>query len=178
MVTKPRVLLLDEPTSGVSVGGEVRHHADGARRGARRGRDGAVRRARHGRSVSRFAQRVLAFYDGRIIADAPAGGRAAGSGSEAPVVGTSACLSIAEPQRLDLRSAASCAACRSSCPPARLTGLIGRNGAGKTTLIKTVMGLLKAWQRRFALRGQGPARGADARARAPWDSATCPRTAA
>jgi len=70
MVSKPRILLLDEPTSGVSsaekfgimdmVLAAVR--AEGA----------TVLFVEHDMEVvSRFAQRVLAFYDGRIIADAP-----------------------------------------------------------------------------------------------------------
>src|SRR6266850_1255708 len=69
MVAKPRILLLDEPTSGVSAQEKfgimemvlkvVR--AEGA----------TVLFVEHDMEVvSRFAQRVLAFYDGRIIADA------------------------------------------------------------------------------------------------------------
>jgi len=69
MVAKPRVLLLDEPTSGVSSGekfGIMQMVLDAARA------EGAtVLFVEHDMEVvSRFAQRVLAFYDGRIIADA------------------------------------------------------------------------------------------------------------
>ncbi|HUL92666.1 MAG TPA: ABC transporter ATP-binding protein [Burkholderiales bacterium] len=70
MAAKPRVLLLDEPTSGVSAQEkfgimETIMHAVKA--------EGAtVIFVEHDMEVvSRFAQRVLAFYDGRIIADAP-----------------------------------------------------------------------------------------------------------
>jgi len=69
MVAKPRVLLLDEPTSGVSAEekfGIMQMVLDAARA------EGAtVMFVEHDMEVvSRFAQRVLAFYDGRIIADA------------------------------------------------------------------------------------------------------------
>jgi branched-chain amino acid transport system ATP-binding protein len=69
MVAKPRVLLLDEPTSGVSAQekfGIMQMVLDAARA------EGAtVLFVEHDMEVvSRFAQRVLAFYDGRIIADA------------------------------------------------------------------------------------------------------------
>jgi branched-chain amino acid transport system ATP-binding protein len=69
MVAKPRVLLLDEPTSGVSAEekfGIMQMVLDAARA------EGAtVLFVEHDMEVvSRFAQRVIAFYDGRIIADA------------------------------------------------------------------------------------------------------------
>src|ERR1051326_1095861 len=69
MVAKPRILLLDEPTSGVSAQekfGIMQTVLDGARA------EGAtVLFVEHDMEVvSRLAQRVLAFYDGRIIADA------------------------------------------------------------------------------------------------------------
>jgi len=69
MVAKPRVLLLDEPTSGVSAEekfGIMQMVLDAARA------EGAtVLFVEHDMEVvSRFAQRVLAFYEGRIIADA------------------------------------------------------------------------------------------------------------
>ena len=70
MVAKPKILLLDEPTSGVSAEEKFTImemimkavHAEGA----------TVLFVEHDMEVvSRFAERVLAFYDGRIIADAP-----------------------------------------------------------------------------------------------------------
>jgi branched-chain amino acid transport system ATP-binding protein len=70
MVAKPRVLLLDEPTSGVSSQekfGIMQMVLD-----AVRAEGATVLFVEHDMEVvSRFAQRVLAFYDGRIIADAP-----------------------------------------------------------------------------------------------------------
>jgi branched-chain amino acid transport system ATP-binding protein len=69
MVAKPRVLLLDEPTSGVSAEekfGIMKMVLD-----AVRAEGVTVLFVEHDMEVvSRFAQRVLAFYDGRIIADA------------------------------------------------------------------------------------------------------------
>ncbi len=69
MVAKPRVLLLDEPTSGVSAQekfGIMQMVLD-----AVRAEGATVLFVEHDMEVvSRFAQRVLAFYDGRIIADA------------------------------------------------------------------------------------------------------------
>jgi branched-chain amino acid transport system ATP-binding protein len=70
MAARPRVLLLDEPTSGVSAGEKFgimelimqAVKAEGA----------TVIFVEHDMEVvSRFAERVLAFYDGRVIADAP-----------------------------------------------------------------------------------------------------------
>jgi len=70
MVARPRILLLDEPTSGVSAQekfGIMQMVLEAVRvEGA------TVLFVEHDMEVvSRFAQRVLAFYDGRIIADAP-----------------------------------------------------------------------------------------------------------
>jgi branched-chain amino acid transport system ATP-binding protein len=69
MVAKPRLLLLDEPTSGVSAQekfGIMQMVLD-----AVRAEGTTVLFVEHDMEVvSRFAQRVLAFYDGRIIADA------------------------------------------------------------------------------------------------------------
>jgi branched-chain amino acid transport system ATP-binding protein len=69
MVSKPRVLLLDEPTSGVSSGEKFGIMEMVLK--AVRAEGTTVLFVEHDMEVvSRFAQRVLAFYDGRIIADA------------------------------------------------------------------------------------------------------------
>jgi branched-chain amino acid transport system ATP-binding protein len=69
MVAKPRVLLLDEPTSGVSS--EEKFGIMQMVLEAVRAEGATVLFVEHDMEiVSRFAQRVLAFYDGRIIADA------------------------------------------------------------------------------------------------------------
>jgi len=70
MVAKPRVLLLDEPTSGVSA--EEKFGIMQMVLDAVRAEGTTVLFVEHDMEVvSRFAQRVLAFYDGRIIVDAP-----------------------------------------------------------------------------------------------------------
>jgi branched-chain amino acid transport system ATP-binding protein len=70
MVSQPSVLLLDEPTSGVSVAEKfaMLERIMAAVRGA----GATVLFVEHDiEIVERYAGRVLAFYDGRIIADAP-----------------------------------------------------------------------------------------------------------
>jgi branched-chain amino acid transport system ATP-binding protein len=69
MVAKPRVLLLDEPTSGVSA--QEKFAMMQMVLEAVRAEGVTVLFVEHDMEVvSRFAERVLAFYDGRIIADA------------------------------------------------------------------------------------------------------------
>src|SRR5580765_300080 len=70
MVARPRILLLDEPTSGVSA--EEKFVIMEMIMKAVRAEGITVLFVEHDMEVvSRFAERVLAFYDGRIIADAP-----------------------------------------------------------------------------------------------------------
>ncbi len=70
MAARPRVLLLDEPTSGVSA--EEKFGIMERVILAARSEGATVLFVEHDMEVvSRFAQRVLAFYEGRIIADAP-----------------------------------------------------------------------------------------------------------
>jgi branched-chain amino acid transport system ATP-binding protein len=70
MAAKPKVLLLDEPTSGVSA--EEKFVIMEMIMKAVRAEGATVLFVEHDMEVvSRFAGRVLAFYDGRIIADGP-----------------------------------------------------------------------------------------------------------
>jgi branched-chain amino acid transport system ATP-binding protein len=70
MVAKPKILLLDEPTSGVSA--EEKFAIMEMIMKAVRAEGATVLFVEHDMEVvSRFAGRVLAFYDGRIIADGP-----------------------------------------------------------------------------------------------------------
>jgi branched-chain amino acid transport system ATP-binding protein len=70
MAARPRVLLLDEPTSGVSA--EEKFGIMELIMQAVKAEGVTVIFVEHDMEVvSRFAGRVLAFYDGRIIADAP-----------------------------------------------------------------------------------------------------------
>jgi branched-chain amino acid transport system ATP-binding protein len=69
MVAKPRLLLLDEPTSGVSA--EEKFGIMEMVMTAVRAEGATVLFVEHDMEVvSRFSERVLAFYDGRVIADA------------------------------------------------------------------------------------------------------------
>ena len=70
MAAKPRVLLLDEPTSGVSA--EEKFGIMERVMAAAKAEGATILFVEHDMEVvGRFAERVLAFYDGRIIADAP-----------------------------------------------------------------------------------------------------------
>jgi branched-chain amino acid transport system ATP-binding protein len=65
---RPKLLLLDEPTSGVSA--EEKFPLMDVVMGALSGGDVTVLFVEHDMEiVGRYAERVLAFYDGRIIAD-------------------------------------------------------------------------------------------------------------
>jgi branched-chain amino acid transport system ATP-binding protein len=67
---EPRLLLLDEPTSGVSR--EEKYDVMEVVMSALKGRGTTVLFVEHDMEiVQRFADRVLAFYDGTIIADGP-----------------------------------------------------------------------------------------------------------
>jgi branched-chain amino acid transport system ATP-binding protein len=69
MVARPRILLLDEPTSGVSS--QEKFGIMQMVLEAVRAEGTTVLFVEHDMEVvSRFAQRVIAFYDGRVIADA------------------------------------------------------------------------------------------------------------
>ncbi len=67
---RPRLLLLDEPTSGISI--EEKYALMDTVMAALRSRGITVLFVEHDMEiVSRFADRVLAFYDGTVIADGP-----------------------------------------------------------------------------------------------------------
>jgi branched-chain amino acid transport system ATP-binding protein len=69
-VGAPRVLLLDEPTSGISI--EEKFAVMDVVMSALKSRKITVLFVEHDMEiVGRFAERVLAFYDGTVIADGP-----------------------------------------------------------------------------------------------------------
>jgi branched-chain amino acid transport system ATP-binding protein len=68
MVVKPKILLLDEPTSGVSAD-EKFAIMDTVMTAVRADKVTILFVEHDMEIVSRYTQRVLAFYDGRIIAD-------------------------------------------------------------------------------------------------------------
>jgi branched-chain amino acid transport system ATP-binding protein len=68
LVSKPKLLLLDEPTSGVAA--DEKFGIMDLVMGAVRGQGVTVLFVEHDMDiVSRYAARVVAFYDGRVIAD-------------------------------------------------------------------------------------------------------------
>lgn len=70
MVARPRILLLDEPTSGVSS--EEKFGIMDMVMKAVKDAGATVLFVEHDMEVvARFSQRVIAFYDGRVISDAP-----------------------------------------------------------------------------------------------------------
>jgi branched-chain amino acid transport system ATP-binding protein len=70
VVGRPRVLLLDEPTSGISI--EEKFDVMETVMSALKSRRLTVLFVEHDMDiVARFADRVLAFYDGTVIADGP-----------------------------------------------------------------------------------------------------------
>jgi branched-chain amino acid transport system ATP-binding protein len=72
LVARPKVLLLDEPTSGVAAG--EKFGIMDLVMGAVRGQGVTVLFVEHDMDiVSRYAERVVAFYDGRVIADGEPG---------------------------------------------------------------------------------------------------------
>ena len=70
MVVRPRILLLDEPTSGVSAD-EKFVLMDRVMAAVREGKVTVLFVEHDMDIVERYATRVVAFYSGRIIADAP-----------------------------------------------------------------------------------------------------------
>ena len=69
LVARPKVLLLDEPTSGVAA--DEKFGIMDLVMGAVRGGGVTVLFVEHDMDiVSRYASRVIAFYDGRVVADA------------------------------------------------------------------------------------------------------------
>jgi len=72
VVNKPRLLLLDEPTSGVSV--EEKFAIMDTIMSALKEQQVTVLFVEHDMEIiQRYGKRVLAFYDGQIIADGPPG---------------------------------------------------------------------------------------------------------
>lgn len=70
MVSKPPLLLLDEPTSGVAI--EEKFDLMDTVMDAVKASQASAMFVEHDMEiVSRYADRVIAFYDGRVIADGP-----------------------------------------------------------------------------------------------------------
>ena len=157
-VRRPRLLMLDEPTSGISA--EEKFGVMDILMQALREERTTVLFIEHDMEiVERYVERVLAFYQGAIICDAPTRqalgdesvreyvlGRERHEETEAPPrpvssEGERPVLAVSD---LDVRIGATpiLRGVRLSVPSGSMCGLIGRNGAGKTTLMRAVMGAL------------------------------------
>ena len=159
-VRRPRLLMLDEPTSGISA--EEKFGVMDILMQALKEERTTVLFIEHDMEiVERYVERVLAFYQGAIICDAPTrqalgdesvreyvlgrerhaetgappAPRPSSRESERPVLAVSG---------LDVRIGATpiLRGVRLSVPSGSMCGLIGRNGAGKTTVMRAVMGAL------------------------------------
>lgn len=70
MISKPKILMLDEPTSGVAI--EDKFDLMDTVMTAVRNSGAAVLFVEHDMDViARYSTRVMAFYDGRVLADGP-----------------------------------------------------------------------------------------------------------
>ena len=159
-VRRPRLLMLDEPTSGISA--EEKFGVMDILMQALREERTTVLFIEHDMEiVERYVERVLAFYQGAIICDAPTRqalgdesvreyvlGRERHEEAEAPAARRPAPSEGERPvlavRGLDVRIGATpiLRGVRLSVPSGSMCGLIGRNGAGKTTLMRAVMGAL------------------------------------
>ena len=146
----PRLLLLDEPTSGISI--EEKFDLMQVVMSALRNRRITVLFVEHDMEiVERFAERVLAFYDGTVIADGtPAatladarvqalisGPKAKGAAAASPMFRVSN-LNVSIGPVPIIRGASF------ALEEGEMCGLIGRNGSGKTTLFRAIMGAIPA----------------------------------
>ncbi len=156
-VRKPRLLMLDEPTSGISAE-EKFALMDILMQALKEERTTVLFIEHDMEIVERYVGRVLAFYQGEIICDAPTAqalrdqrvreyvlGREHDAASEAsPAVRSAsgdAALAVSD---LDVSIGATpiLRGVHLDVPSGSMCGLIGRNGAGKTTFMRAVMGTL------------------------------------
>ena len=166
-VRKPRLLMLDEPTSGISAE-EKFAIMDILMQALREERTTVLFIEHDMEIVERYVDRVLAFYQGEIICDAPTAqalrddavreyvlGRGHDAGTEAPAAperSSSAGDTLAVSD-LDVGIGATpiLRGVGLSVPSGSMCGLIGRNGAGKTTFMRAVMGALSIQRGRVQL---------------------------
>ena len=134
--------------------------------------------------VRRYTQRILAFYEGKVIADGEPAAVLADPevrryvvGEPAPEDAEAHVLTI-EGLDVSIKSVRILRGVALELAPGQLAGLIGRNGAGKTTLMRAIMGALSPAAGTITFDGR-PLLRASPPTRAPGSaSATCPRTGA
>ena len=162
LVQQPELLLLDEPTAGMSRARHQPHHRSAAEdQGARH--DQGHHRARHACRVLARRPRHACWRRARIIADGTPDecGRSAGAGSlsrrgasmsaiadrrqrfaaaerpPTPAGGSAVFLAAATCTPITAR-ATSCRASASTCTEGEILALLGRNGAGKTSTLRAI----------------------------------------
>ena len=155
-VRKPRLLMLDEPTSGISA--EEKFAIMDILMQALKEEQTTVLFIEHDMEiVERYVARVLAFYQGEIICDAPTRealrdervleyvlGRehAAASPALAPRSPSGGDALVVSELDVSIGATPILRGVHLSVPSGSMCGLIGRNGAGKTTFMRAVMGAL------------------------------------
>ena len=158
-VRKPRLLMLDEPTSGISA--EEKFAIMDILMQALKEERATVLFIEHDMEiVERYVDRVLAFYQGRIICDAPTTQALRDEGVREYVLGRERAAapepSSPPPRRsgsgdvtlavsdldVSISAAPILRGVHLDVPSGSMCGLIGRNGAGKTTFMRAVMGTL------------------------------------
>src|SRR5262245_2402970 len=138
---KPRVLLMDEPTSGVSI--EDKFQVMDTLMGVLQQSQMTTIFVEHDMDViQRYSQRVLVFDNGMVIAD----------GTPDPILAspevkrcglrrTSAML-LVDGHWVTIKGVILLRGVRLEIPTGELIALAGRNGAGKTTTLKSIMALM------------------------------------
>ena len=150
LVRRPKLLLLDEPTSGVSAE-EKFATMDRVIHAVAPDAATIVFVEHDMEIVSRYADRVVAFYQGRILADGDARRRLEGSGSS-PLRHRGRAMNAATPLLeidnlvVEIQSMPALRGFSMHVARGAMVSLVGRNGAGKTTLMRSIMGHLKPAQ--------------------------------
>ena len=140
--SRSRLLLLDEPTSGVSADEKFAIMDVVMARSARRGV--TVIFVEHDMDiVARYAGRVVAFYDGGIIGDGPPDAVLHMADVRRYVIGEEIRMLRLDGVSVSIGPVTILRAVNLDVAAGEFVGLIGRNGAGKTTLLRTIMGLLQ-----------------------------------
>ena len=155
LAAKPKLLLLDEPVSGMNPSETVELHEDARRASAALGI--TVLLVEHDmKMVMGVSDRVICLNQGRIIAS----GAPAEIQRDPEVIQRLPGREVRPCSRLRASPAATakwqpCASCRSRSTRASSSRLIGANGAGKTTTLKAISGVLPPAQRPHHLPRRG-----------------------
>ena len=140
MAGETQIMLLDEPTSGVAT--DEKFPIMDLVIEALRAEEVTVIFVEHDMDiVTRYSERVLAFYDGRLIAERCAQRGALGSRSAAICDRGSDMTLKLENIEVTIQAAPILRGVSLEVGTGERMGLVGRNGAGKTTVMRTITGL-------------------------------------